>query len=312
MSEEASTRGALGIMVTKLIMVMLGFVILVLVLTGVGYLGNAYYTARRSSEQFEIIKQDAFTRGFSVEQYLELQRNNEQISEAAYLEYTAALKSEQGGGGERPVEDEPESAMPATPLAVPSEKILPPPNVDITPMVFEAMMGKAVLIHTTVGTLVVELYPQLAPRTCKNFMYLVENHFYDGLYFHRTQPHAYVQAGSPTGWRGASAGYWIDMEQAQALPLIGTVAALPTADNTGTPKISSEFTVFVGDGTNHTGQVTVFGRVIDRFNVAEKIAVTRHDQNGYSFERTYIRTMEIVDADSVRPEEDFWANYGKN
>lgn len=309
MSEEASTRDTLSIMVTKLIMVMLGFVILILSLTGLGYLGNAYYTARRDAEQFEIIKQDAFTRGLSAEQYLKMQRNNEQMGEAAFERYMATLESERGAGGEDVVQNEPESAMPARPLAIPSEKILPPPDVDVTPADLEAMKGKAVLIHTTVGTIVVELYPQLAPRTCKNFLYLVENRFYDGLYFHRNQPGVYIQAGSPTGWRGASAGYWTDMEHTGSLPLVGTVAALPSVDD---PKISSEFIMFVGSGTSYSGQVTVFGRVIDRFDVAEKIADTRFDQNGYSFERTYIRTMEIVDADSVRPEEDFWASYGKD
>jgi hypothetical protein len=51
--------------------------------------------------------------------------------------------------------------------------------------------------------------------------------------------------------------------------------------------------------------------VIDRFDVAEKISDTRWDRNGYAFERTYIKKVDIVDVETVRPEVDFWEHYGK-
>jgi len=310
MSENAAERDTLGIMVVKLIMVMLGFLLLVLVITGVGYLGNAYYTALMETQEFELVKQEAFTRGQSVEDYLRTELAAERMSQELYDKFMGTLERQRTSAEQEAqvIERVPETAQPPASLAVPPEKILPPPDVDVSPTELAAMKGKAVLIHTTVGTIVVELYPEIAPRTCKNFLYLVENGFYDGLFFHRNQPHLYIQAGSPTGWRNGSAGYWLNMEYSQVVPAIGAVAALARQD---APQISSEFIIFVGDGSKFPGDVTVFGRVIDHFDVAEKIADTRWDQRGYSFERTYIRTVEIVDADSVRPEEDFWANYGK-
>ena len=49
------------------------------------------------------------------------------------------------------------------------------------------------------GDIVIRLYPEVAPKTVKNFQSLVAQKFYDGLIFHRVVENFVVQTGSPTG-----------------------------------------------------------------------------------------------------------------
>ncbi|MHC4714741.1 MAG: peptidylprolyl isomerase, partial [Planctomycetota bacterium] len=301
MSEQNSGSDSLSVIITKLVAVFLGFLVLVLVLVAIGFLGNAYYTARQESQELELIKQEAFVRRQTPEEYLGSELAAENITDEEFEKFMAALRSERidktvaGHAAAATVTptDEAESAMPVIPLIVPESKILPPPDFEVTPADMERLQGKAALIHTTLGTIVVELYTDLAPTIVKNFAYLVENEFYDGLYFHRSLPNTYVQSGSPTGFKGASAGYWFQGSSNDVYPFIGTIAAVPSVD--GGDMISGEFVIFCRDGTAYEGQCIVFGRVIDRFDVAEKISDTRWDRNGYAFERTYIKKVDIVD-----------------
>src|ERR1700674_3729605 len=54
-------------------------------------------------------------------------------------------------------------------------------------------------INTNRGLIVIELDPQYAPVTVNNFVFLAENHFYDGLVFHRVVPGFVIQGGDPLG-----------------------------------------------------------------------------------------------------------------
>src|SRR5258708_19905310 len=62
-------------------------------------------------------------------------------------------------------------------------------------------------INTNRGLIVLELDPQYAPVTVNNFVYLAENHFYDGLVFHRVVPGFVIQGGDPTGKGIGGPGY---------------------------------------------------------------------------------------------------------
>lgn len=57
------------------------------------------------------------------------------------------------------------------------------------------MQNPIVTIETTQGTMKVELYPEVAPNTVNNFIYLVKRGFYDGTIFHRVIPGFMIQGG---------------------------------------------------------------------------------------------------------------------
>ena len=60
------------------------------------------------------------------------------------------------------------------------------------------------IYHVTItmqdgGVMKGELYPDIAPITVANFKKLADEHFYDGLIFHRVIPGFMIQGGDPTG-----------------------------------------------------------------------------------------------------------------
>ena len=57
----------------------------------------------------------------------------------------------------------------------------------------EEMRNKAVLITTTEGTFMIELFPDDAPNTVDNFLKLIESGYYDGIVFHRIIPDFMIQ-----------------------------------------------------------------------------------------------------------------------
>src|SRR5437773_12399626 len=70
----------------------------------------------------------------------------------------------------------------------------PPPNV------IDLSKKYSVTVHTSRGDFVIALVdPKVAPLTVNNFVYLAQNHFYDGLTFHRVVPGFVVQGGDPLG-----------------------------------------------------------------------------------------------------------------
>ena len=61
----------------------------------------------------------------------------------------------------------------------------------------------------------VELYPEMAPNTVNNFIFLINNGFYDGLGFHRIIPGFMIQGGCPQGNGMGGPGYTIEGEFAE-------------------------------------------------------------------------------------------------
>ena len=62
------------------------------------------------------------------------------------------------------------------------------------------------------GTVVIELYPEIAPNTVNNFISLVKRGFYDGNSFHRSVPGFMIQGGDPDGNGTGGPGYTIKGE----------------------------------------------------------------------------------------------------
>ena len=59
--------------------------------------------------------------------------------------------------------------------------------------------GPKALIKTNRGDILVQLFPEVAPKTVKNFVELAKKGYYDGVIFHRVIPDFMIQGGDPTG-----------------------------------------------------------------------------------------------------------------
>jgi cyclophilin family peptidyl-prolyl cis-trans isomerase len=136
-----------------------------------------------------------------------------------------------------------------------------------------------VKMETSEGVIVIELYPEKAPDTVKNFLSYVDEGFYDGTIFHRVIPNFMIQGG----------GFTEDMQQKPTHDPIkneadnglkndrGTVAMARTANP---DSATAQFFINLKDNDflNHTGKnlrgwgYAVFGKVTDGMDVVDKIA----------------------------------------
>lgn len=310
-------------MFKQLALVFLGLLVLVMLLVFAGIAGDKYYTARATDRAEQLDRQEAFARGMTYEEFARMQELTGETSDYSQdgHVHTPACDHDTdelaGLGQDTHAHDEEhetethgisESTAAQEgadgPVIARGQMILPAPSLAITEADIEAMSGKAAVFYTSVGSFVVELYAEEAPKSVKNFLYLVKNGFYNGLYFYRMSPDLFAEVGSPNGRRGGTAGYWYDMEITGAAQEAGSIALVPGLQE---KKVSSEVVFFMKSTNLFDEQCSVFGRVVDRFNVLEKISDTEVDKNGYVQDRVYIGKVEIVDLETVKPAEDIWA-----
>lgn len=128
-------------------------------------------------------------------------------------------------------------------------------------------------INTNKGLIVVELDPKLAPKTVNNFVFLAQNHFYDGLTFHRVIANLIVQGGDPLGTGSGGPGYKFADEPVQGNYTAGTIAMANSGANTN----GSQFFINLADNTKQFAKsYNLFGHVVQGLDVAKKLTVTEN------------------------------------
>jgi peptidyl-prolyl cis-trans isomerase B (cyclophilin B) len=139
-----------------------------------------------------------------------------------------------------------------------------PPEMQIdTDKVYE------VAIETNRGTIILELYPEHAPKTVNNFVFLTREGFYDGVTFHRVIADFMIQGGDPTGTGGGDAGYKFEDELALN-PLRHETGVISMA-NAGPNTNGSQFFITHSPQPHLDGKHTVFGKVIQGQDVVDAI-----------------------------------------
>jgi len=87
-----------------------------------------------------------------------------------------------------------------------------------------------VVMETSMGRIVLELFPDVAPNHVKNFLDLIDHSFYNGLTFHRVVKGFVIQGGSPDSSMAGQAGYTIPAEFSNLQHMPGTLAMARGAD----------------------------------------------------------------------------------
>jgi peptidyl-prolyl cis-trans isomerase B (cyclophilin B) len=127
----------------------------------------------------------------------------------------------------------------------------------------------AVITMAKGGEIVIEFYPDDAPKTVDNFIKLANKGFYNGLTFHRVEPGFVVQGGDPKGNGTGDAGYNIPAEFNKRKHLTGTVAMARASDPNSA---SCQFYICLNPAPHLDGQYTVFGQTIKGMDVVNGIA----------------------------------------
>lgn len=126
------------------------------------------------------------------------------------------------------------------------------------------------------GVVEIELYPQIAPNTVKNFIHLIEKGFYDGLTIHRVKPGFVIQGGDPNGDGSGGPGYTIkgefklngfDKNTLSHTQGVISMARRPNSYNSA----GSQFFIMLGDHKYLDGEYAAFGKVINGMDVVYEI-----------------------------------------
>lgn len=125
-------------------------------------------------------------------------------------------------------------------------------------------------IDTPRGVIEIELYPQHAPNTVNNFIFLAGEGFYDGVSFHRVINNFMIQGGDPTGTGSGGPGYRFE-DELIGNPLKHEKGSLSMA-NAGPNTNGSQFFITHAPQAHLDGKHTVFGKVVKGQEVVNSIA----------------------------------------
>jgi cyclophilin family peptidyl-prolyl cis-trans isomerase len=144
-----------------------------------------------------------------------------------------------------------------------------------------------VILDTSKGKIVIELFPKKAPASVKNFLSYIDEGFYDGTTFHRVIPNFMIQGGGLTS----------DMKPKDTNPPIKNEADNGLLNNRGTIAMartqkphSATAQFFINlvnnDFLNHKRKDTqgwgyaVFGRVVNGMDVVDVISKVKTETRG--------------------------------
>ena len=145
-------------------------------------------------------------------------------------------------------------------------------------------------LHTSRGTIALELFDDDAPKTVENFVKLARDGFYDGVGFHRVIPDFMIQGGDPTGTGRGGPGYQFEDEFNDHKVVRGALAMANAGPNTN----GSQFFIVTTDAAPWLdGKHTVFGRVTSGMDVVDAISEVDRDANDKPRQDVLIERVEI-------------------
>jgi cyclophilin family peptidyl-prolyl cis-trans isomerase len=156
------------------------------------------------------------------------------------------------------------------------------------------------VLETSAGTIVIQLLPEVAPNHVGYFMKLAQEGAYNGTTFHRAVLRGLVQGGDPLTKDPAKRALYgtggLGVLKSEANAEKHTRGAVSAVLQPGRPdSAGSQFFICVSDQPTLDGQFTVFGRVVDGLDVAQKISEAPTDADGKLTDRITINSVTIRD-----------------
>ncbi len=145
-------------------------------------------------------------------------------------------------------------------------------------------------MHTTQGTIELELFDEDAPKTVENFRKLASDHFYDGVIFHRVIRDFMIQGGDPDGTGTGGPGYTFEDEINQHKVVRGALAMANAGPNTN----GSQFFIVTTDAAPWLdGKHTVFGQVTAGMDAVDAIEALPTDGRDRPVDPPRIERVEV-------------------
>ena len=162
-----------------------------------------------------------------------------------------------------------------------------------------------VRLHTDLGIILIELYPERAPKTVENFLYYLNSGFYNGTIFHRVLPNFMIQTGGYT---------WDFQQKITRTPIVNesvgglenTYGTLAMARTNDPDSADSQFFINVNSNAhlNAAGDkpgYAVFAKVIEGMEIAVQITRLPQGIHGRRFPNAPNDAIRILKAEVVKP-----------
>ena len=155
------------------------------------------------------------------------------------------------------------------------------------------------------GKIELEMLPEQAPNSVKNFVWLADQGFYDGLIFHRVIRGFMIQGGCPQGTGTGGPGHHIKGEFSQngvqnSLKHDRGVISMARAGDFASA--GSQFFIMHRGSPSLDGAYAAFGRVVKGMDVVDEIAETLTDRYDRPRDKQRIKTIHVVDEVVEKPE----------
>jgi peptidyl-prolyl cis-trans isomerase B (cyclophilin B) len=166
------------------------------------------------------------------------------------------------------------------------------------------------VIKTSEGEMVIQFWPDVAPKTVENFKELAKKGFYDGTAFHRIVKGFMVQGGDPltkdpakeNRWGTGDPGYKIKAEFNEKTHERGVISMARSSDPNSA---GSQFFICLGDAKFLDRQYTAFGKLLKGDDVLGKLGdiptvAGGGGEKSKPTRRVAVESIKIVSADSVK------------
>lgn len=148
----------------------------------------------------------------------------------------------------------------------------------INPQEVPFVKNPVIVIETSLGNIELTLKPDVAPKTCENFIGLVQKRYYDGIIFHRIIKSFMVQGGDPTGTGTGGESIWNKpfADECVASVKFDKPGFLAMA-NRGPATNGSQFFITTAATPWLNMRHTIFGEVTAGYDVVKKMETVKTD-----------------------------------
>ena len=149
-----------------------------------------------------------------------------------------------------------------------------------------------VVFETTQGDIEIELMPEVAPKACENLLALADKGYYNGVIFHRVIKQFMIQGGDPEGNGTGGESVWgKPFEDEVTLDVGFDAPGLLAMANAGPGTNGSQFFITTASTPWLNMKHTIFGRVVNGYDVVEKIEATATDHRDRPLETQKIKKI---------------------
>ena len=156
----------------------------------------------------------------------------------------------------------------------------------------KGMFGRLAIVHTEVGDISLELYPEKAPKAVENFVTHSKQGYYNNNIFHRVIKGFMIQTGDPLGDGTGGESIWGHQFEDEFSDLKHKKYSLSMA-NAGKNKNGSQFFITVVDAPWLDGKHTIFGKCVSGFDVVHRIERTQTDKHDHPIKEIKILSIDI-------------------